>query len=392
MRALAIGAMVAFLGGGPGQDENRSIGTELEELAAKVNGHASFRLVYQGSLERDGHAHAATLEIAYEAPDRAMMRMQEEDVRLEVVLERFDYFLRDGDTVWRRARIPESAALALFEELLPAAASIGPGVMLNVKARSGFWLPMAWSEFGRRSFFGCYSQMMHQPDDVERADGSLAWTDGVLTIRLSRETGFPAEIEILDEDARLRLVLAEAELEATLEDLIEVPDDVREAQVDTDIQSVFDRQYAHWNARHFAFTRLAYQLREGMRDLDEETRERFQTFLEFFHRQAIERKWGGWLADLRENTGAFMAWARETRAVDRAVIEPRAYERRQLLESGFEEALENYAARLAGLTDDQLPDELFELELGIVERLHAELVSGPILAYFDEQVEAVLGD
>jgi hypothetical protein len=64
----------------------------------------------------------------------------------------------------------------------------------------------------------------------------------------------------------------------------------------------------------------------------------------------------------------------------------------ELLESGFEEALENYAARLAGLTDDQLPDELFELELGIVERLHAELVSGPILAYFDEQVEAVLGD
>lgn len=36
--------------------------------------------------------------------------------------------------------------------------------------------------------------------------------------------------------------------------------------------------------------------------------------------------------------------------------------------------------------------ELFDVEREVIERLHEELVSAPIHAYFDEQPEAVLGE
>jgi hypothetical protein len=392
MRALVLGAVIVLSAPGAQEQQEPTLEAELEALVAATNAHDSFRLLYRGTSEAGGDASDMTLEIVHRDPDRAGFRLAAGDEGVEVLVDGFDYFLREArtDASWGRARVPESKTLAVFDELLPTPGALEPGVMLNLRVVDGLKLSMSWSFLGRRAVLGFFSTMLQDPESVRREEAGLVWSDGALTLTISRESGFPERIEIMVGEKRLDLRLEVAEMDVDLDERLAVPEDARAAAPDPGLQAAFDSLYARHSARQAAFVRLDHQLREGLRELDADTRARFESFLEVLHAELMDMQWSAWLASLRAFTDEFTDWARKTG--DREVVAPHAEERRAKLEAGFDESLKKYHGALSDLASGDIEDELFEIEREVVERLHAERVSGPILAYFDEQLGAALGD
>lgn len=390
MRALVLGMTIALLSPRPVQDGEASIEEELEALVEKVNAHDSFRLLYRGSGETEGDTHEVTLEIVYLAPDRARVRLEAaENSSVHLVLDR-DIFVRADGAEWRRARIPSCAALSRFEELLPTEGAIAPGVVFHFRGGAEFRLSVGRSELGRRCFLGPFSAMIEHAEDVSAEEQLLVWRNGTLTLAVSRVTGMLQSIEVTDGESRMHVELEEVELDRDVTEELELPPEARECGVDAELQSTFDEQQASRNVRGAAFQRLSHQIRRGALELDARTRADLVEFLELLHTEGIDGQWGEWRTQLQGYVDEFMTWAREVRS--REIVEPHASERREKLEAGFQEALDFYEGALAELEDFDLSDEVLDLELEVVRRLHDKLVSGPILDSWDKQLEAALDD
>jgi hypothetical protein len=392
MKSIALAAVVMLLCPRAGQDEEPSIEEELQELLAAINAHDSLRLLYDGTNEEAGEAHETSLEIVYQGPDRAAFRLEMGDRGAEMLVSGMDAYARElgGDAAWRRARVRESEPLRLFDELLPTQGALEPGVAIGLRGGAGFELSIGWNTLGRRAFLGFFSSMLRDPESVRREETELVWSDGALTLTISRESGVPERIDVAEGDKGLHLQLRAADVGADVVERLEVPEDARASEVDPEFQAFFDELHDRFSARRAGFERLDHQLDAGMRALDADTRERFESFLEVLHEELMDAQWSEWLGSLRTYTDEFVDWAREVR--EQEVVAPHAEERRMKLVAGFDRALEQYHEALSELASGDLEDELFEIEREVVERLHAELVSGPILAYFDEQLDAVLGD
>jgi hypothetical protein len=113
----------------------------------------------------------------------------------------------------------------------------------------------------------------------------------------------------------------------------------------------------------------------------------------------MPERWGEWMEELRKNADETAVWARTSLEVNgsdehRAAVERAVVERKSKLDEGFTKAIDDYLAELPKVQSGsfEVRNELFEIEKNVVERLHNELVSTPIRTYFQEQVDAALGE
>jgi hypothetical protein len=178
-----------------------------------------------------------------------------------------------------------------------------------------------------------------------------------------------------------------------------IPGESALIEEDLELKAMIAQLFSLDRQRETGFLRVEGQLRIGMRSWDADTRADWASFLDVLHRERMPERWGEWMEELRKNADETAVWARTSLEVNgsdehRAAVERAVVERKSKLDEGFTKAIDDYLAELPKVQSGsfEVRNELFEIEKNVVERLHNELVSTPIRTYFQEQVDAALGE
>jgi len=404
MRTVAGCILVGSLAFVPAQDPQPSIAEELDALIAKTNELESFHLVFEGS-----HADAdvgvgsddAVMEFVYSEALGARVSMHSSERTVDVILDDSRmYFSSSGERTqdggWRAVDLPSSPVRDMLDELFPRAYALGPGPLFMIRGGDGFQFSLSFGLSGRSAVFSWLVSMKRDLEDVRREGEELVWSPGALDLHLSCATGFPSSISASKEGKKFEFRLRDSLTDTNVDELLRPPEQVT---VDED----FAIDLAHMNSvatlREEGFERLTQALDAEKRAWDDSTRADWESFLGVLHTQAIREQREPWLAQLREGVDGVAAWTRtvleqEDTAESRGKIQEYLDHYERKLDEGFAKAVEMYRDSLPEMRSKTLEprQELFDIELGVIERLHEELVAAPIHAYFDEQLAAVLGE
>jgi hypothetical protein len=396
---ILIGSL-AFVGV---QEPEPSVAEELEALIAKTNALTSFHLVFQGCDNGDGGAASedALMEFVYREPWSARCTMHSPEGGVDVLVEKSRMYFSSsgegyGDGDWRVTDQPSSPVREALDELFPRAYALGPGPVFTIRGGKGFDLSISFSLSGRTAVFSWLVSMKHDLEHVRREGEELAWSAGALELRLSRDTGFPTAISASKEGKKFEFRLRDSTTDTNVDELLRPPE---QATTDEDGVAAFASLNSAGALREAGFERLTQALDAGKRAWDAGTRADWGSFLGVLHTQALLDRNASWLEDLRESIDETAAWARATleqgdTAERRATIQEFLEDYERKLDKGFAKSLELDFTALPEMRSKMLMprQELFDVEREVIERLHGELVSAPIHAYFDEQLEAVLGN
>lgn len=396
---ILIGSL-AFVGV---QEPEPSVAEELEALIAKTNALTSFHLVFQGSYE-DGDGGAASedalMELVYREPWSARLTMHSPEGDADLLVEKSRMYFsssgENGDGGWRVMELPSSPVREALDELFPRAYALGPGPVFTMRGGKGFDLSISFSLSGRTAVFSWLVSMKHDLEHVRREGEELVWSPGTPELRLSRNTGFPTAISASKEGKKFEFRLRDSTTDTNVDELLRPPE---QATADEDGVAALASLNSVGALREQGFERLTQALDAGERAWDAGTRADWVSFLGVLHTQALLERNASWLEGLRESIDETAAWARATleqedTAERRAAIQEFLEDYERKLDEGFAKSLELDFTALPEMRSKRLlpRQELFDVEREVIERLHGELVSAPIHAYFDEQLEAVLGN
>ncbi len=393
---LSLG--LALVGLGQSEDEP-SVEQELEALIAKTNALESFHLVYDFEQpETDVSAPGAMIEVIYRAPDLGHVRFPDADVWL---VDGTMYFQVEG--VWRRATYPQpSAAAQALRELFPSdEPALGPGVFLSLSGGAGHDLQVSfgWAASSRSTVLGWLSAMQRRAE-LTRDGSSFRWDSGENSYRVSRQTGVLERAEIGPLSRRVILQLRAAHFDIDLDPaLVTLPEAARNAEPDPGRTRGLEALFPPGLLRTRAFLHVERLLAASQRPWDERARADWTSFLRLFYRDALQADCTERLGQLTKAVDGLATWCRsEMKGND-------SPERRARMEAAVVKERGKLVERLDGdrvafietlqppPTDEVEPrQELFDLELQVIEAVWDELLARPVLALFDEQLGAALGD
>jgi hypothetical protein len=383
------------------QDGELSIAEEIDALIARTNAIHSCRLLYRGSSGSDSAGHGeASLELIYVAPWQARMRMKTAESVVDVCADKNRFYILEPESgeVWRSCELPYSEAYRVLDGLFPSDTSIGSGPVFELKGGDKIEYSLSFNISGRSSPFGWFPRMRRDPEGVTREDERLIWSSGVLTLCISRTTGLLEDVAVRQEGKNLALHL-ESITDVDADECFAIPGESALIEEDLELKAMIAQLFSLDRQRETGFLRVEGQLRIGMRSWDADTRADWASFLDVLHRERMPERWGEWMEELRKNADETAVWARTSLEVNgsdehRAAVERAVVERKSKLDEGFTKAIDDYLAELPKVQSGsfEVRNELFEIEKNVVERLHNELVSTPIRTYFQEQVDAALGE
>jgi len=387
MRALARCVLVGSLAFvAPPQEPEPSIADELEALIAKTNALHSFHLVLRGD--------ESSLELAYQEPWSARMTLTTPD---DVLDWRVDgqriYFLGED---WRACDLPRSKAQTTLDELFPMGCALGPGAVFELHSTMDSWCIPLFDVSGRDALFRWLREMQSDLEHVTRSDEALVWSTGNLELHLSRTTGLPERILVRKDDQELELVLQESSTDSEVAEFVAPPEDWEPAGDDNGLARAFAQLSDARFVRQRGFERVEAQLTAKKRTWDARTRADWESFAETLHEDRIASRWQAWIEPLRAGIDEHVEWVRKELAQEdsparRAFMVQYFAEIEAQLQKDLPGPQEMYLAELPKPAKEAPREELFAAERAVIERLHEKLVVGPSLAYFHQQVEAVLG-
>jgi len=398
--ALALALLVA-----PQQEQEPSIEEELDALIAKTNALETFHAVYRAEAPSEEDGDGAVFDLFYEAPDRARVSITAREegggpsMVFWVVQNRLvSHVVQDGEEQWRVIEMRPPESWRILDELFPPEElPLSPGVDLWLQlAPEGINLSFRYNEWGRYEVLNWLSQMKAPETSVVREPSQLVWSGEGWRALLSRESGFLTRIEA--ESRGRTLILDELRLDEELDPgLMELPESARDLEPDEDSERASRQTFKLGYLRDAAFQRVERALRAEERTWNETTRADWRTFLVALQREMIMARHAKWIAQLSAQVVEFEAGLRSRLARDptperRAELRKFAEERRAKLGEGFDQAEAQWIDGLAAIEADTEPrQELFDVELEVIEEVCDELLRKPILDDFDARVAEVFG-
>jgi hypothetical protein len=378
---------------GPRQES--SIAVEIGALIEKTNALEGFRAVYR--LESEGEEdEECELELVYAAPDGASVNVRGIPGKaMTVCILGSRYYMQvDEGQPWQTFEMEDIRAVGLLEEAFPAEDALDPGVSWSMDLRTKFSISVQLWHYGRPSVLAWLERMRKDDENVVVDGEHLVWKGASFRCAVSRESGFPEQVSVDSDGERKVATLSLLQLEGDVDPPLRPPDGAHSAVDDPDLGRKFEAA-ALGLLREGAFRRAQRGLESGTLVWSARTRALWEEFLEALHRDMIDLRWRDWIASLDEKTDELVAKLQER------LNEQETPERRAQIDefvSKSEASLSELLDGAAGKYVEGLPpfgseprEELIEVERAVIERLHEELVSKPVLAYFREQVEEVLG-
>jgi len=365
----------------PEPSKEPSLAEELEALIAKTNALHSFHLVLRGE--------ESSLELAYQEPWSARMKLSTPNDGMDRRVDEQRVYLLEED--WLACELPRSKAQTALDELFPVGRALGPGVVFELGDTMASLVPL-FDLSGRDALFGWLTDMRRDLPHVTRSDEALVWSKGNVELHLSRMTGLPERVVVTTDEQQLELVLQESSTDSEVAEFVAPPEDWEPAEDDNALVREFAIESDAQSVRLLGFLRVYEQLTAKKRTWDARTRADWESFAEALHEDRIALRWQAWIEILRGSIDERVEWARKELALEDSPP------RRAFIVQYFAEVeawLQKYLAGPQEMYLAELPkpavEELFAAEQAVIERLHEKLVVGPSLAYFHEQVEAMLG-
>ena len=393
----------------PQQDGGRSVEEEITALIEKTNDLETFHLVYH--VEREGEdPMKATFEFVYRAPDLARMKAAGDEGEMDMWVTEQQVIWRDdmeGDGEWNRVPFPESLpAKLVLDELFPREeTSLGPGVLLDMIIRDNaetkkahFEVSFKRTTHGRPYVLGWLDTLRKRSADVSIEDESFVLTEDHYRLRVSRMNGMLEHLEADSDRGPVEFELRECDLDEALDEgLIAIPDEATNAPIDPEMTQGFESLFGLGALRHEAFLRIEGQLGSGKHAWNELTRSHWRAFLTALHHDMIFAEHSDWLEELQDYVDDLVEWVRTQRAGNdspelRAELQRDMAERRVKMAENFETSQEQYEDDLPAVESKHAEprQELFNIELEVIDELWDELLSEPVLTAFDEKLAEAL--
>jgi len=392
----------------PQEHEEPSIQEELEALIEKTNALDSFQAIYDMRSTSEGSLREATFEFVHRAPDLGHFRLSGDDFHSEIWVDEERYYsssaMGSGDGEWRVADFPEPpAAVLLLNELFPRAErALGPGVRFDLLLRNSagetHLSPSIGRTLVRPCVLGWLERMQNRLADVSREEDGLVLEEDGCRYRVSRENGFLVGAEITTADGEIEIIQRECHLDEPLaEELVEIPFEAGLGRLDPDLTSVFEMCLAPGYLRNEAFLRVERVLASGTRSWNERTSKDWHTVLEALHRAAIEGHCSGWLEEQQKCIARLVEWVRAQRTRDDSSerldeVAKQVAPKRSAMEKSLTSARTAYVDSLPAIESATVEprQELFDVELEVIDALWSELLSRPVLESFDQQLDEAL--
>lgn len=388
------------------QDEAEplSLEQELAHLIEKTNALESFHLIYDVDHERDGKSEAMALEVIYRAPDLGRIRwsMPEGDVDMWVVGNHMYYFTDDR---WQCGVLPDPpAAHELLDQLFPRDAQVlEPGVSFAMTVikdpdpdKHQFQMSFNGAPCCRPFVVSWLANMQRHLPDILLEDSTFIWSTDGCRFFVSRETGLMERIEGGTEgEVKLSLRLRESIIDEPLDpDLVTVPDEAKDKAIDPEMTRPLEQSLLP-SFRHGGFSRVDAQLDSEKRAWNDATRSDWRSFLDALHREWIDKQFARWLEGVSHDIDKRANWVRTQLSEDdsdarRAELEEQMDLHRAGLDGRLGELLTQFLEFLTSTAPEVDRQELFDIELEVIDELWDELVVEPTLAAFDERIAAVL--
>lgn len=382
---LVVAAPLVVAGG---TRQEPDLAVELEALIERTNALSSLRATYRG----EAPAGAIELELAYQAPDRALLTLTSPEGGFRWWFVGGVSVLSFPDGRWWHVEAPEPPPL--YRKLLAwtGGARLEPGVVLEASAGDalapgGVGLRLDYRSEGREAVFAWLHALRARGPGELRREGDLLLCQATgLPAAFARTSGLPATVELAAGAAGnppriLRLVgfdtglaLDPATFELPAEGLAAERDAAQEARVR-------EERFGTASTRSFAYRRLGQALREGHLEWNERTQAEWEGVLAALLTECAGPAWRAWVADLREEVDQLSTWSHEADPDSlRATIAARRAERVRAIDADVEATLSELPA-----LEDADP-RLLACERTVVARLVDELVRRPALAYFDDHL------
>jgi len=397
----------------PRQETELSIEQELDALIEKTNSLESFHAVYRGKTRKGEEDVDASFDLAYQAPDRARARMSvtggpEEGTMDGWIVGRRSVWRveRSGQEEWRCMELPDPPESSrVLDGLFPRPErALEPGASLFIEIVQGEETSLQLSFQnrlnGRDCVLGWLAEIKKQAADVDREPHELVWSGDRFRCLLSRESGFLTRIEIEKPGQQVAIVLLEElRLDEPIDPaLLELPAEARDLAPDEELQRGLYAQYAPGRVRQYGFLRLERLLRSQERSWNEVSRADWRAFLQVLHREMIVQRYSKWLEELRRGTEELVDRVRSGLTDDpspaqREEFQARVEEYRGRLEESFDKAENLCTESLPAVESESLEprQELFDVELEVLESLFDELLRRPILEEFDARLAEAFG-
>jgi hypothetical protein len=376
---------------------------ELAALIEKTNALETFHVFYE--LSMTGETETATVELVYRAPDLGRMRFSASGKEADAWFSGRDIYSHvDGS--WRKATVAESPVAELLDDLFPPEpTALAPGVALLLRLGSdssgkpelSFSFMTAYN--GRSSALLWLTDMQRRASQIFVEGNFLGWESEGYRCLVSRATGFIEQVELTSADGRGALRLREAHFGEKLDpSLVALPAEARDAPIDEATTRSFDQALGPEMTRRGGFLRVELQLETKKREWNELARNDWRTFLGALHRKMIEQRYAGWLDQLEKDSDELAERVRTQLSKDdsperRAALKEEMTRFRVPFEARLEKAAAKYKALPPIESTKVTPrQELFDIELEVVDALCEELIRKPALASFDEKIAAAFRD
>lgn len=374
----------------------------LEKAIAQTNALDAFRLTLDVENSRD-QAGSARIEILYAEPGTGMLRLAlDEAVNESWVLEG-RVFISDGSG-WVTASLPEASPAELaLDELFPLAGAIEPGLslILNLgKAGSRFDFQFGNHPGARAFLLGWLERMRLHAEDLELEGDQLHLAGDGWQYWVSAEDGFLDRLELrsgpdLTIVTRLSLVVG---ADAVVAEEIPNVGHFSPLRESIELRQAFDRDADPLDLRKRGFSRVLQMISNGQRPWDARARRDWTDFLVQWHSLYIARCTAQRAREERERIDGFASWiAEQLRSDSSAELMSRlrqlAEKRRVAIEESAVAAIKMYQEVLPELDlHGECLDGMREAERATVDRLWEELLVGPLLGYYDQEIMALLSE
>ena len=407
-RGVLLGALVpalAVIASAVAPAPEDTVEAVLADLIEETNALESFHVLYAFGSSGEAPAKEGTMELIYEAPDLGRYRIVIDDVSIDLWVVGDESYTQGPDGDWQRGRFPElsEAQAFLYESFPRAAETLEPGLLFSLAIQdkpdadeTEFNIAISRTASSRRAQLGWLSWMKHRAEEVELEKDYLLVSGESFEMRVSREHGFPSLIALNGKDGPMEVRLLEIHLDEDLDPaLTGVPAPARAAEIDAGIGDALGAMRSPARQRHEGFTRVHHLLAEGELSWDDDVHERWSSYVRELHYSVIEERSRARIEQTGAKFDQFAAqvrqhWERGESPERRAELEAKIAEvRAGWMHSASGVPLE-YLDRLPPLEiEDGPPAELLEVEAEVVKHLHEQLLREPLLARFDETLQAV---